>query len=378
MKIIKIEPTPSPNTMKILLDEELPAGTSNNYKADQANEAAEPLKSILKIEGVKGIYHVADFLAVERNGKYDWQQILLKVRRVFGETAQEEKPAGPQEAYGEVQAAIQMFKGIPIQLKLTSATEEKRFALPDYFLEAFQKAQLSDDNYVLQREWQDYGVRYGDLTDIGKETIEEIIAAYPKERLNALAEHGAAGKPVPEKKRSMVKLTEAMWLEEEDWRRRYQWMEQLEDPELGDLPVLSLALEDSKPAIRRLAVVYIGMIEDKKVLPFLYKGLQDPTVTVRRTAGDCLSDLGFKEAIPAMCKALQDKSKIVRWRAAMFLYEAGDETALPALEAAENDPEFEVKMQVKMALERIRGGEQAKGSVWKQMTEARTKQDTEE
>lgn len=32
MKIIAIEPTPSPNTMKIILDEELPMGKRNNYK----------------------------------------------------------------------------------------------------------------------------------------------------------------------------------------------------------------------------------------------------------------------------------------------------------------------------------------------------------
>jgi HEAT repeat protein len=55
----------------------------------------------------------------------------------------------------------------------------------------------------------------------------------------------------------------------------------------------------------------------------------------------------------------------------MFLYEVGDETALPALKQAEDDPEFEVSMQVKMAIERIEGGEEAKGSVWKQMTERR-------
>ncbi|MFP3490032.1 HEAT repeat domain-containing protein, partial [Staphylococcus sp. SIMBA_130] len=49
----------------------------------------------------------------------------------------------------------------------------------------------------------------------------------------------------------------------------------------------------------------------------------------------------------------------------------GDETAIPALEQAANDPEFEVKMQAGMALERIKGGEEAKGSVWHQMTQAR-------
>ena len=55
----------------------------------------------------------------------------------------------------------------------------------------------------------------------------------------------------------------------------------------------------------------------------------------------------------------------------MFLYETADESALPALKEAADDPEFEVKMQILMAIERIEGGEEAKGSVWKQMTESR-------
>ena len=156
-----------------------------------------------------------------------------------------------------------------------------------------------------------------------------------------------------------------------DWQIRYQLLEQMDDPELEDLPVLEKALGDEKPSIRRLATVYLGMIKDQAVLPLLYKALKDKTVTVRRTAGDCLSDLGFADASEEMTKALKDPSKLVRWRAAMFLYEVGDETSLPALKAAENDPEFEVSMQIRMAIERIEGGEAAKGSVWKQMTEAR-------
>lgn len=168
----------------------------------------------------------------------------------------------------------------------------------------------------------------------------------------------------------MHKVTADM-LDNTDWRKRYQLLEQMEDPTLEDLPVLEKALHDEKSSIRRLAVVYFGMIKDKKVLPYLFEGLKDKVVTVRRTAGDALSDLGFKEAIQPMADALKDTSKIVRWRAAMFLYEEGDETALPALREAQNDPEFEVQLQVKMAIERIEGGEAAQGSVWKQMTEAR-------
>ena len=372
MNIQSIEPTPSPNTMKIILDQELPPGKSTNYKKDQIDAAPSYIKEILRIEGVKGVYHVADFIAVERNAKYDWQEILPQVRQAFGESP--EKAEGHQKAdehFGEVSAQVLTFKGIPVQIKLNDGDQEKRVQMPDEYVEAMTKAQLEGENYVFLRKWKDLGVRYGDMETIANDITEELKAAYPAERLNQLVQ--AAKKPqVQEKavKKEKKKLTPEM-LEHEDWRKRYQALEQMDDPAIEDIPVLQKALEDEKASIRRLAVVYLGMIEDKRVLPLLYQGLRDQSAAVRRTAGDCLSDLGFKEAGEEMQKALKDKSKLVRWRAAMFLYEEGDESALPALKEAENDPEFEVALQIKMAIERIEGGEEAKGSVWKQMTEAR-------
>lgn len=50
MKIQSIEPTPSPNTMKVLLDEELPFGTSYNYKPAQAAHAPAIIQQLLQIE----------------------------------------------------------------------------------------------------------------------------------------------------------------------------------------------------------------------------------------------------------------------------------------------------------------------------------------
>ncbi|MED1205368.1 conserved virulence factor C family protein [Heyndrickxia acidicola] len=372
MNIKAIEPTPSPNTMKVILTEELPPGKSSNYKKETASGAPGIIQAILQIEGVKGVYHVADFLAVERNGKFDWQEILPKVRSAFGEEEQDDRNAHKvNEHFGEVNVFVQLFKGIPLQIKLSDGEQERRFGLPVYFTAAMQDAQLEGDNYVLLRKWKELGVRYGDLDQIGKEVTEELIAAYPEKRLAAIidtAKHSNASMT----RKKLLKVTPEM-LEEEDWRKRYQLLEQMEDPSIEDLPVLEKAITDQKSSIRRLAVVYLGMIKDKRVLPLLYYGLKDKVVTVRRTAGDALSDLGFKEAMEPMADALKDKSKIVRWRAAMFLYEEGDESVLPALEAAESDSEFEVQLQVKMAIERIKGGEEAKGSVWKQMTQARNK-----
>ena len=373
MRIVSIEPTPSPNTMKVILSEELPAGKSTNYKKDTMDTAPSFIKEVLQIEGVKGVYHVADFLAVERNAKYDWPGILAHVRTVFGESVEGTGAASIDsgKGFGEVRVQIQVFKGIPIQIKANSDLEEKRWAMPEAFLNAFREAQLEEDNAVLIRKWSEYGNRYGELEQIGKEVMDELVALYPTERL---AELVAEAKTVVKKTEAVRvqrrKLTEAD-LEQEDWKARFQALDQMEDPEITDLPLLDKALSDEKASIRRLAVVYLGMIEDLAVLPYLYKGLKDKSVTVRRTAGDCLSDLGFAEAEPAMIEALSDTSKLVRWRAAMFLYEVGGEKALPALRKAENDEEFEVALQAKMAIERIENGDEALGSVWKQMTEAR-------
>lgn len=373
MKIIAIEPTPSPNTMKINLNEELPMGTSNNYKKENAEEAPKVVQDILAIEGIRGVYHVADFLAVERNAKYDWKELLAQVRKAFGEEADSlEKETEVNEHYGEIKVLVQMYKGIPMQIKLTDGTEEKRYGLPEQFMQAVAEVRMPNDNVVTSRKWQEVGVRYGEFDEIGQAVQEELMAAYPEERIASLAEAAKNSESTEANitKREKIKLT-FQDLEHEDWKIRYQRLEQSEDPTVDDIPVLTRALDDEKPSIRRLATVYLGMIEDPIVLPSLYKALQDKTVTVRRTAGDCLSDLGFPEAMDEMMKALGDKSKLVRWRAAMFLYEVGDERALAALKTHEDDPEFEVSLQIKMAIERIELGEEAKGSVWKQMTEAR-------
>jgi hypothetical protein len=374
MKIKSIEPTPSPNTMKIILDEELPMGKSNNYKKETMGGAPKVVQDILNIEGIKGAYHVADFLAIERNAKYDWKDLLPQVRKAFGEASEEggSQAIAVDEHFGEIKVQVQMYKGIPLQVKLTDGTEERRFGMPEKYTNLV--AELQDDkNYILQRSWKDHGVRYGEFDEVGTEVVEELIAAYPEKRLQELIEQAKSSDPVVQKQpRQRMKVT-IEDLHEPDWQKRYQMLEQMEDPTVEDLPLLDKALSDEKASIRRLATVYLGMIEDKSVLPYLYKALQDKSVTVRRTAGDCLSDLGFEEASAEMVKALQDKSKLVRWRAAMFLYEVGDEKALPALKAAEDDPEFEVSMQIKLAIERIEHGEEAKGSVWKQMTEMRKK-----
>ncbi|WP_087974425.1 conserved virulence factor C family protein [Oceanobacillus rekensis] len=380
MKIVSIEPTPSPHSMKINVNVELPSGENYNFnEKDNLEKAPNYIKQLFAIEGVKNIYRVVDFIALARNPKTPWEELLPKVRDVLGTGEDIEQPAAAppkqvnDEAFGEVKVFIQMFCGIPMQVKLEDGNEEKRLGLPERFTEAVIEASPSSPNVIMDRKWVEHHPRYGSMEEIGIDVVEELSASYDNERLDALVKIAFEGNEPTDAKINRTKKTiSPETLDHPDWKVRYAALDRL-DPTLEDLPLLNKALDDEKSSIRRLATAYLGMIEELEVLPFLYKALKDKAINVRRTAGDCISDLGFKEAMPEMIESLSDFSRIVRWRAAMFLFELGDESAIPALEAAAEDSEFEVRMQIQLALERIKGGEEAKGSVWHQMTQATTK-----
>ncbi|UOR10467.1 conserved virulence factor C family protein [Halobacillus amylolyticus] len=377
MKIVSIEPTPSPNSMKINLNEELPNGETRNYKqGDRLEAAPDFIAQLFDIEGVKGLYHVTNFIALERHAKVSWEAILPEVRSIFGseetsDLAPQNNQKTPDDSFGEVKVFVQMFRGIPMQVKLEDGDEEKRIGLPDMFMEAAMEAAPASPNMIMERKWVEQNPRYGDPDEIGEQVKEELTASYDTHRLKTLVKL-AFEEDTSETESAPNQRVSIEVLDDPDWKVRYAALDRM-DPTIEDLPVLDKALGDAKASIRRLATAYLGMIEEPDTLPYLYKALKDKTVTVRRTAGDCLSDLGFKEAMPEIIKSLSDSNRLVRWRAAMFLYELGDETALPALKKASDDPEFEVRMQINMAIERIEGGETAKGSVWHQMTQA-TKQ----
>ncbi|MFC7440946.1 conserved virulence factor C family protein [Laceyella putida] len=371
MKIVSIEPTPSPNVMKCNLDETLPAGTSYNVTKETMANAPLHLQRLLRIEGVKSLFQVLDFISIERHPKADWPSVLAQVREELGDATGPAFPADADdgraglEAFGEVQVFIQKLKGIPMQVKCVKNGEEFRFGLPERFKASVMKAQAATSNLVFEREWVEQRPRYGNVHEVGEQVVEELAAAYDEVRLTQMVERAFQ----PEQERKEHKMTKAEVMRaftKESWEKRYAALEQYE-PTLEELEVLDRALDDPKAAIRRLAVVYLGFIGGKEVLPYVIRALRDASPIVRRTAGDTLSDIGDPAATPAMCVALKDPNKLVRWRAARFLYEVGDESALPALKEAVNDPEFEVRLQAQMALERIERGEEASGTVWQQM-----------
>lgn len=380
MKIVSIEPTPSPHSMKINVREQLPDGETHNYKlGDNLKDAPPYVTDLFKIEGIINIYRVVDFLTIARRPRVAWETILPAVRETLGTEeidtiiASSENQTESTPSFGEVRVFIQMFRGIPMQVKVEESDEEARFGLPELFTNAVLEASPASPNVIWERKWVEQHVRYGKINDIGKEVVEELTASYDQARLNELVqrafqEQGPNDIEAVEARNKITRET----LDNPDWKVRYAALDRL-NPTVKDLSILDKALDDERSSIRRLATAYLGMIEEPEVLPYLYKALKDKAANVRRTAGDCLSDLGYTEAMPEMIATLTDENRIVRWRAAMFLYELGDESAIPALKKTRDDPEFEVRMQINMALERIQSGKKAEGSIWHQMIQAASK-----
>ncbi|MCJ0913896.1 MULTISPECIES: virulence factor [Mammaliicoccus] len=367
MEIVRVEPTPSPNTMKIVLSFKKEDRSSNTY-TEVNDHNPEFINRILQLDGIKSVFHVMDFIAVDKRPKENWDTLLKDVTAAISGSDQEGDFAENQvnEHFGEVKAEVLKFKGIPYQIKLTTQDEEKRKQLPEIYIDSMLKATKDSDNVVFLRKWEDLGVRYGEVEEVLATVQEEILALYPKEKLEALVEEALTSDiTIPEKQ--FVHVDKETFEQEDDWKVKLRMLNDFPTPTEDDYPLLDVALNDEKPQVRRMAIVLLGMIESKETLPYLYKGMKDKVVSVRRTAGDCLSDLGFKEALPVMIEALEDPQKIVRWRAAMFIFDEGDETALEALKKRQDDPAFDVKLQVQMAIERIENGEEALGSVWKQM-----------
>ncbi|WP_340574366.1 virulence factor [Staphylococcus aureus] len=312
MEILRIEPTPSPNTMKVVLSYTREDKLSNTYKKVEETQPRF-INQLLSIDGITSIFHVMNFLAVDKAPKADWEVILPDIKAAFSDANKVlESVNEPQidNHFGEIKAELLTFKGIPYQIKLTSADQELREQLPQTYVDHMTQAQTAHDNIVFMRKWLDLGNRYGNIEEVMDGVLEEVLATYPESQLPVLVKH---------------------------------------------------ALEENQ------AIVLLGMIESKEILPYLYKGLRDKSPAVRRTAGDCISDLGYPEALPEMVLLLDDPQKIVRWRAAMFIFDEGNAEQLPALKAHINDNAFEVKLQIEMAISRIENGDEALGSVWKQM-----------
>jgi hypothetical protein len=371
MKILLIEPTPSPNSMKLQLDEVLDSGIRKTYTLENIRSAPPWIAQILEIDGVRSVFHTADFIAIDRRGGADWGAILAQIQQQFQQQEIDSSwnPEDQNEfAFGEAQVLVQYFRGIPMQIRVKAGQKEERISLAARFVNAV--TEVASATLIKERKLTDYGVRYGELPEIAREVEQELEAAYPEERLQTIVKqaiaHGRSETEFVEQRKSYTLAEIEQLLSHEEWQQRYAALDALE-PSEATMPLILKVIHDPKLQIRRLAVVYLGDIGSPEAITRLCEALQDSSPVIRRTAGDTLSDLGDPVATKSMIEALQDKSKLVRWRAARFLFDVGDERCVPALRDAIDDTEFEVSLQARMALERIEAGEEAVGTVWQQM-----------
>jgi hypothetical protein len=234
--------------------------------------------------------------------------------------------------------------------------KETRVSLGDRFNEAAQLAQNeSGADYLKERYWADHGVRYGPLDEVAEEVAEELRGTFDQSNREQIT----ADAPTI--------ATLSLWLQDQDWHRRLGAVQVLSGMD-NSVSLLAQALKDSNHQVRRLAAAALGTAGNAEAVAPLSEALvNDTSIGVRRTAGDALSDIGNVSAQPAVCRALGDPNKLVRWRAARFLSDIGTEEALPFLLAAADDPEFEVRLEIEAAIQRIRGGGQGLGPAWKRI-----------
>ena len=375
MKLLSIETTPNPNSMKLNLDERLAKGVAITYTHENRGDCPACIEKILAIPGVSSVFRVADWMAIQRKPNDGWEDILSQARVVLEYPSlnnTKPEPAGTSDKkWREVMVSVQYFRDLPMLVKVSSGNETTRLPLPERFGQALERAIGSSENMLMERKWIDDGLRYGELRDVGEAVVREISAVYDEAKLKELVERAYHPDLHEIVKASREELVQAF--ESPKWEERFAALKELGRNATTQIDSQALSLiiratKDPKMSIRRLAVVFLGLIKTPEVLAPLCEALKDEAVGVRRSAGDALTDLGDRQAIGPMVEILKDSNKLVRWRAARFLFELGDESALPALREAQDDREFEVAMQIRQAIERIESGKVGQGPVWRQMT----------
>ncbi len=365
--------------MKLNFHESL--GKPITYTLENADGSPDFVRALLSIDGVKSIFVCQDFITLNRAPGAVWDKILAAAKQVCGvETVGHagnaddsseglrQKERSSAEKSGQVTVVVQTFKGIPLQVKVLADNIEKRVALPERFSLAARKVQdETNADFLKERYWADWGVRYGDVDEIAAQVADEIEGTMDEKSLQRICDV-ATGKVIEAVKQASRAESEVD-LASPDWHIRLRAVQEL-GLEEDDISLLERALCDEQMQVRRFAAAGLGATGSSRAVAALCRALlNDVAVAVRRTAGDALSDIGDVSAQDDVCKSLADENKLVRWRACRFLAEVGTKDALSPLKSVLNDEEFEVRLEAEAAIDRILKGDKGLAPVWKRMHE---------
>lgn len=123
-----------------------------------------------------------------------------------------------------------------------------------------------------------------------------------------------------------------------------------------DVPLLSkIALEDSDPERRLIAVSLLSTSDNPQIIPVLVQALSDENEEVRMAAVESLSDFTGEAPVDAIESALNDPSADIRFEALSVLADIGGERAHHAIQRALHDPDPDVRALAEdlAALERV-------------------------
>ncbi len=382
MKLRSIETTPSPNCMKLNLDEPASARPLTLTLGEPAANAPAIFQNLLAIEGIQSVFIISDFVTLTRKGSAAWPPILAAAGSLLGiaedadaslsdriQTDRAQSQSATQKAssqnFGQVAVDIQKFRGIPVQVRVTDDTQQARVALPERFNQALQSAVIATGaDYVAERIWAPYQPQFGEVEAIARQIAEELDSLIDESELATLEQQAITSNPQTiSSQLSQTKLLAD--LQRPDWKQRLKAIQKIEVDE-ATFPAVVETLQDKRATIRRWAAALLGASEQANAVPPLRQVLlTDPSPIVRRTAGDALSDLGNPQATAAMVTALSDASGLVRWRAARFLNELGDASAVkPLMQAAEAESEFDVRVEMTAAIDRIQAGKASQLPMW--------------
>ena len=391
MRLLSIETTPSPNCIKLNLDESISDKALTLQQGRPAPNAPEWMQQVLAIEAVQSVFVIKDFITLTRQGTADWQPILAQAADLLGVAANADSKLLAQvtqlnqstqnvasapassSSLGQLDVAVQVFRGIPVQVRaIATDGQQARVALPERFAQTLQRAiTATEADYVAERRWEPYQAPAGEPAQVAQLVADEIDSFLDVQALAQIETAAISDRSEPLPADSLAHQQALIAeLSHPDWKHRLKALQQL-DVTPANLAAVVAVLNDEKSTIRRWAAALLGASTlEAAVEPLGVLVQQDPSAIVRRTAGDALSDIGSTRAMPPMLAALTDPSKLVRWRAARFLTEMGDQMAIePLRRAVEQESEFDVKVEMMAALERIEAGGDTQLPMWMRLTQ---------
>ncbi len=322
MKLRSIETTPSPNCMKLNLDELASARPLTLTLGEPTVDAPEVFQTLLAIAGIHSVFAMGDFVTLTRKGSADWQPILAAAGSLLGiaedadaslgdrltpaSTPSKTQAKSAAQNFGQVEVAIQKFRGIPVQVRVTDDTQQARVALPERFNQALQNAILTTGaDYVAERIWAPYQPQFGEVDAIAQQIAEELDSLIDEQALADLEQRAiTSDAKIISPRRSQAGLLAD--LQQSDWKQRLKAIQEIEIDEETFPAIVDTLQDDDRATIRRWAAALLGASEQAEAVPPLCQVLlTDPSPIVRRTAGDALSDLGNPQAGEAMVTALR-------------------------------------------------------------------------